>query len=63
MKYIVTLFWSFVIGQVVVYIGGALTQGTYDFVLGTIISLVAGVLVTLIGAVVKPSKHEADSAA
>ena len=37
MRYIVTLFWSFVLGQVVGYIGGALTSGGYDFTLTTII--------------------------
>ena len=37
MRYIVTLFWSFVLGQVVGYIGGALTKGAYDFTLTTII--------------------------
>jgi|GEM_PF-213068 len=50
MRYIVTLFWSFVLGQVVGYIGGALTSGGYDFTLTTIISLVAGVVVILLGA-------------
>ena len=37
MRYIVTLFWAVVLGQVVGYIGAALTSGTYDFTLTTII--------------------------
>ncbi|EOH89487.1 DUF2929 domain-containing protein [Enterococcus villorum] len=57
MRYIVTLFWSFVLGQVVGYIGGALTSGAYDFTLTTIISLVAGVIVILLGALASPKKE------
>ncbi|MEY8445972.1 YjzD family protein [Enterococcus ratti] len=56
MRYIVTLFWSFVLGQVVGYIGGALTSGAYDFTLTTVISLIAGVMVILVGAVAAPRK-------
>lgn len=51
MRYIVTLFWAVVLGQVVGYIGAALTSGTYDFTLTTIISFIAGVIILLIGAV------------
>lgn len=58
MRYIVTLFWSLVLGQVVGYIGGALTQGTYDFTLTAILSLVTGIIIILIGAVA-PTKKEA----
>lgn len=57
MRYIVTLFWSFVLGQAVGYIGGALTKGAYDFTLTTIISLIAGVIVILLGAVAVPRKE------
>lgn len=45
MRYIVTLFWAVVLGQVVGYIGAALTSGTYDFTLTTIISFIAGVII------------------
>lgn len=58
MRYIVALFWSFVLGQVVGYIGGALVGGTYDFTLTTIISLAAGLLIILISQVAVPSKKE-----
>ncbi|TVT08969.1 DUF2929 family protein, partial [Enterococcus durans] len=47
----------FVLGQVVGYIGGALTKGAYDFTLTTIISLIAGVIVILLGAVAVPRKE------
>ncbi|MBF8807788.1 MAG: YjzD family protein [Enterococcus lacertideformus] len=57
MRYIVTLFWSFVLGQVVGYIGGALTIGAYDFTLKTIISLIAGFIVILLGALASPKKE------
>ncbi len=57
MRYIVTLFWAVVLGQVVGYIGAALTSGTYDFTLTTIISFIAGVIILLIGAVA-PKKRK-----
>ena len=41
MRYIVTLFWAVILGQVVGYIGGALSSSPYDFTMTTIISLVA----------------------
>ncbi|MGC6767020.1 YjzD family protein [Enterococcus sp. LJL128] len=56
MRYIIALFWSFVLGQVVGYIGGALNNGSYDFMLTTIISLIAGVLILLIGHFAVPKK-------
>jgi uncharacterized membrane protein YjjP (DUF1212 family) len=61
MKYIVTLFWAFVIGQVAIYIGGALTEGSYHFTSALILSLVMGVIAIAIGSVVKPSKEAVTS--
>lgn len=49
MRYFIVLFWSFILGQVVGYIGGALSGGTYNFLLTTIISLIAGIVILLIG--------------
>ena len=57
MSYIIVLLWSFLLGQVVGYIGGALTNATYDFTLTTIVSLVAGVIVLLIGHFALPKKE------
>ncbi|MGK0552487.1 YjzD family protein [Enterococcus faecalis] len=56
MRYIVVFFWTFVLGQIVGYIGGALAGGSYDFKFTTIISLVTALLILLIGhfAVTKP---------
>lgn len=61
MKYIVTLFWAFVVGQVAIYIGGALTEGSYNFKSALILSLVIGVIAIAIGYVVKPSKEAVTS--
>ncbi|MGC3561015.1 YjzD family protein, partial [Enterococcus faecium] len=47
MRYIDTLFWAVVQGQVVGYIGAALTTGTYYFTLTTINSFNAGVNILL----------------
>ncbi|OTE85814.1 DUF2929 domain-containing protein, partial [Escherichia coli] len=43
------------------YIGAALTSGTYDFTLTTIISLIAGVIILLIGAVAPRKETSAHS--
>lgn len=51
MRYLVTLFWTFVLGQVVGYLASSLTGATYDFQLTTIISLVTGVVILLIGTI------------
>ncbi|MFD1899854.1 YjzD family protein [Enterococcus termitis] len=56
MRYILVLLWSFILGQVVGYIGGALTNGTYDFMLTTIISLICGFVILLIGQFAVPKK-------
>ncbi|OOL59277.1 DUF2929 domain-containing protein, partial [Enterococcus faecium] len=55
------LFWAVVLGQVVGYIGAALTSGTYDFTLTTIISFIAGVIILLIGAVAPRKETSAHS--
>ncbi|OJG19414.1 hypothetical protein RU97_GL000985 [Enterococcus canis] len=51
------MFWALLLGQVVGYIGGALTQGTYDFTMTTIISFVAGIVIILIGELSQPKKE------
>ncbi|WP_122646739.1 DUF2929 family protein [Enterococcus mediterraneensis] len=60
MRYIVTLFWSFILGQVVGYLGSSLGGGVYDFKLTTMISLFVGVIVILLGTVAPSRKvsHE-----
>ncbi|MDM8213481.1 YjzD family protein [Enterococcus hirae] len=56
MRYIVAFFWSFILGQVVCYIGGALSSAAYDFKLSTIISLAAALIICLIGNFSQPAK-------
>ena len=58
MKKLIVLGWSFLLGQVVGYIGGALNGGSYDFVKTTIVSLIAGVLVMLIGEISIPKQNK-----
>ncbi len=58
MSKLIVLLWTFILGQVVGYIGGALTQGTYDFVKVTIVSLIVGVIIMLIGEVALPKKEK-----
>ncbi|AEB29701.1 conserved hypothetical protein [Carnobacterium sp. 17-4] len=48
MKYLVTLFWGFLIGQAVNYIGSSLSSGSYDFITASAIGLFIGVMVILI---------------
>lgn len=62
MRYILVLLWSFLLGQVVGYIGGALNGGTYDFILTTVISLITGVIILLIGQFALPKKETTKSA-
>ncbi|BCA86074.1 hypothetical protein EsVE80_15970 [Enterococcus saigonensis] len=59
MKYLVTLFWTYILGQVVCYLGSALNSGTYDFKLSSIISLIVGVIIILIAEVATPKKKHA----
>lgn len=58
MHYIIVLLWSFLLGQVVGYIGGALTNGAYNFIWTTIISLVTGIIILLIGHFALPKKNK-----
>ena len=59
MKYIVTLFWAFILGQVVGYLGSALIGAAYNFQLATILSLLVGVIVILIGTIAPPKESKA----
>lgn len=56
MRYILVLFWSFALGQVVGYIGGALSNGSYNFMWTSIISLVTGIIILFIGHFALPKK-------
>ena len=58
MRYLATLFWTFILGQVVGYLGSSLAGATYDFQLTSIISLVAGVLIILLGLIAPSTKKD-----
>lgn len=62
MKNLIVLLWSLILGQVVGYIGGALTGGTYDFVQVTTFSLICGVIIMLIGEAALPKKQKKSAA-
>lgn len=51
MRYLVTLFWAFILGQVVGYLGSSLAGATYNFPLTAIISLITGLFIILIGTI------------
>lgn len=55
MRYLVTVIWSLLLGQVVGYLGSALTKTDYDFVLTTICSLIVAVIVIIIGEISAPA--------
>ncbi|HIY57578.1 MAG TPA: YjzD family protein [Candidatus Tetragenococcus pullicola] len=58
MPYLITLVWSVLLGQVVGFLGSALSSMTYDFTLTTIFSLIVGCFVILIGTICNPKKEE-----
>ena len=53
MKYIVTLVWSFILGQVVYYLGSALTSARYDLMGGTLLALTIAISVVLVARVIE----------
>ncbi|GAA3020361.1 YjzD family protein [Tetragenococcus solitarius] len=59
MRYLITIIWSLILGQVVGFLGSSLTSTNYDFILTTICSLVVGFIVIAIGSIVYPSKKQA----
>lgn len=61
MRYIVTMFWAFALGQVVGYLGSSLSSQTYDFVQTTIFSLIVGLFVILLGFLSAPAKEKANT--
>ncbi|HCO72723.1 YjzD family protein [Enterococcus bulliens] len=49
MRYIVTLFWTLVLGQVVGYLGSSLMTQPYDFTSSLFVSLFVAVVIILFG--------------
>ncbi|MDN5371511.1 MAG: hypothetical protein PWR19_557 [Carnobacterium sp.] len=58
MKYLVTLFWGFFIGQAVNYIGASLSSSSYNFVTASLIGLFIGLMVILIAKAFSEPKRE-----
>lgn len=56
MKYIVTMFWALILGQVVGYLGSALTGGQYDYTVTAQLSFLVGIIVIIIAKVCVPKK-------
>lgn len=60
MKYVMTLFWSLILGHVVYYLGSSLTgslpAGAYDIVPGTILGLAVTVCVVIIAHIIREPK-------
>lgn len=48
MKYIITLFWGFILGQVAYYLGSQLSSSQYDFQSATILGIVIALTVFII---------------
>lgn len=62
MKYLVTFFWAFLIGQAVCYLGSALQSAPYNFQLSTIISLIVGFVTILVANFVKAKPEKTTKA-
>ncbi len=52
-----TIFWAFALGQVVGYLGSALSNQTYNFTLTTIFSLIVGLFIIVLGHVSTPKEQ------
>lgn len=57
MRYIITLLWSFALGQVVGYLGSALSSQPYNFIQTSIFSVICGLMIIALGRLT-PSTEE-----
>lgn len=55
MKYVVTLFWSFILGHVAYYLGSSLTSVSYDFKSASLLGLIVAIGVVIIANILKNS--------
>lgn len=58
MRYLITIIWSLILGQVVGFLGSALTSTNFDFTLTTICSLIVAVIVMAIGSIAYPNNKQ-----
>ena len=61
MRYIVTLFWAVCLGQLVGFLGGALTSTEYNFGWTLFFSIIVAVLVLIIDKVITPKQKTTHS--
>lgn len=50
------MFWAMILGQVVGYLGSALTGGQYDFTVTAQLSFLVGIIVIIVANVCVPKK-------
>lgn len=58
MKYITTLFWGFILGQVAYYLGSQLSSAVYNFQDATILGIVISVTVFTIAPIMTRKKGD-----
>ena len=59
MIYIAIIFWGFILGQVSVYLGSALSGGSYDFMIATMTGIFTALIVVLVSALMpKTASHK-----
>lgn len=62
MRYIVVLFWTLILGQIVGFLGAKLTSSNYSFMGTVFASIIIGIIVVLMSTITEPkkkmSKHE-----
>ncbi|WP_246938625.1 YjzD family protein [Bacillus pinisoli] len=57
MRYFWTLFWTFLLIQMVLYVVSSMQGGTYDFVQGSIIAVVFSILIFILGDALVPKEN------
>lgn len=58
MKYIITLFWGFILGHVAYYLGSQLTSASYDFIQATLLGFIIAGTVFIITPLIKNSPNK-----
>ncbi|WP_124057448.1 YjzD family protein [Vaginisenegalia massiliensis] len=53
MKYIMTLFWGFILGHVAFYLGSSLTSSPYNVVHGSLVGVFVAIGVVLVANIIK----------
>jgi uncharacterized membrane protein len=59
MRYFWTLLWTFLLVQMLNYVVSSMTGGTYDFMTGTILSVIVTVLIIMVSTIIpnEPADH------